>query len=130
MTVKVGVSKYTIPTTAVRECFRPREKDLITDPDGNEMILIRGQCYPIIRIYKKFKIETDIVSCTEGILIMTECERMRYCVFADELLGEQQVVVKALPAWINKKISGISGCTLLGDGGISLILDMNSLINS
>jgi two-component system chemotaxis sensor kinase CheA len=59
---------------------------------------------------------------------MVENDSKVICLFADQLLGEQQVVVKALPRYI-KKVRGIGGCTLLGDGSISLILDIASLIN-
>lgn len=128
MTVKVGNLKYTIPTTGVRECFRPKHNDIIYDPDGFEMIMIRGECFPIVRIHEVFKVKTDIKEFTEGIFILVENEKSKYCIFADFLIGEQQVVVKALPNYINKKIRGVSGCTLLADGNISLIIDLESML--
>lgn len=132
MNVKVGDSCYTIPTTSIKESFRPKEKDIIMDPDGNEMIMVRGQCYPILRLHKHYSIRTDITDLREGILIMAEAEDEFICIFADELLGQQQVVVKALPGYIRgtRKISGLTGCTLLGDGSISLILDIAGLMVS
>ncbi|WP_461205762.1 chemotaxis protein CheA [Clostridium sp. DL1XJH146] len=131
MNISVGNSKYTIPITAIRESFRPKEKNLLTDPEGNEMIMVRGECYPILRLHKYYDIKTEITDYNEGILIMVEQDNNTCCIFADELLGKQQVVVKALPSYIkkNKKINGLSGCTLLGDGSISLILDITSLIS-
>jgi two-component system chemotaxis sensor kinase CheA len=67
---------------------------------------------------------------SDGIIIMVENERDTVCIFADQLLGEQQVVVKALPEYIRKvkDIQGLGGCTLLGDGSISLILDISGLL--
>ncbi|QHQ62753.1 chemotaxis protein CheA [Anaerocolumna sedimenticola] len=132
MTIKVGKSYYTIPTNSIKESFRPMDKDLITDPDGNEMIMVRGQCYPILRLHERYKVKTDIVKFTEGIFIMAQQEEKRLCIFADELIGQQQVVVKSLPDYIvrYKKIKGLGGCTLLGDGSISLILDVTGLIQS
>jgi len=129
MNIKVGNSRYTIPTTSIRESFRPKESDIITDPDGNEMIMVRGRCYPILRVHEHFGVKTDITEFMKGILIMAEVEDKALCVFADELLGQQQVVVKTLPNYIkdSKKISGLAGCTLLGDGSISLILDISGL---
>jgi two-component system chemotaxis sensor kinase CheA len=126
MTIKVGDSLYTVPTTSIRESFRMKPGDLITDPDGNEMILIRGNCYPIVRLHEAFKVKTAVTELTEGIIMMVENNDNAFCVFADELLGEQQVVVKALPKYV-KKIKGIAGCTLLGNGEISLILDVGGL---
>jgi len=127
MNIRVSNSTYTIPITSIKESFRAKEEDLITDPDGNEMIMVRGDCYPIIRIHKLFNIKDSITNISEGITIMVESEMNTVCLFADELLGEQQVVVKALPQYI-KKVKGIAGCTLLGEGTISLILDIAALV--
>ncbi len=132
MNIQVGNSRYTIPTKAIKESFRPNPKDLIKDPDGNEMIMVRGKCYPILRLHKLYRVNTEITEFTDGILIMVEHENKTLCIFADELLGQQQVVVKALPQYIKskRKVKGLTGCTLLGDGSISLILDIGGLINT
>ncbi|MGI6683972.1 MAG: chemotaxis protein CheW [Bacillota bacterium] len=123
MNIRVGKSCYTIPITSIKECFRPKENEVFTDPEGNEMIMVRGKCLSIVRLYEIFKIQTDITDLSKGILIIIENEDKAICLFADELLGEQQVVVKALPTYI-KKIRKLAGCALLGDGSISLILDI------
>lgn len=131
MNIRVGESRYTIPITSIKESFRPNNLDIITDPDGNEMIMVRGNCYNILRLHRIFEVKTDIDDFTKGILIMVEQDGKTFCLFADELLGQQQVVVKMLPKYLNniKKIHGISGCTLLGDGSISLIINIVGLIN-
>jgi two-component system chemotaxis sensor kinase CheA len=100
---------------------------VIKDPDGNEMMLIRGRSYPVLRLHKLYNVATKIVDIHDGIVIMVENEGKSICIFADELVGEQQVVVKALPRYF-KRVNGLAGCTLLGDGGISLILDTGGLI--
>ncbi|MHB8064858.1 MAG: chemotaxis protein CheW, partial [Ruminiclostridium sp.] len=123
MNIRVGSSRYTIPTTAIRESFRPKETDIIRDPDENEMLMVRGMCYPILRLHEVYKVKSDIINIDEGIIIMVENGEETLCIFADELLGEQQVVVKVLPKYI-KKIRGMAGCTILGDGNISLIIDV------
>jgi len=125
MNVQVGDSLYTIPTISIKESFFPKLKDLITDPDGNEMIMVRGQCYAIVRLHQCFNVKSEITDFTQGIFIMVEQYEKTVCIFADQLLGQQQVVVKTLPRYIknNFKVNGLSGCTLLGNGGISLILD-------
>ncbi|QJW45171.1 chemotaxis protein CheA [bacterium BFN5] len=127
MIVKVGKTIYTVPTISIVESFRLREQNLITDPDNNEMIMIRGQCYPVLRLHERFGIQSGIMDLYEGIMLMVEVEGKSLCLFADSLVGQQQVVVKALPAYI-KKMPGIAGCTLLGDGSVSLILDIDGLI--
>jgi two-component system chemotaxis sensor kinase CheA len=131
MNIRVGNSRYTIPITSIKESFRPKENEVFKDPDGNEMIMIRGQCYKVLRLHELYKVKTGVVNVSKGIIIMLESENKTVCLFADELIGEQQVVVKALPKYIKniKKINGLAGCTLLGDGSISLILDVEGFIS-
>lgn len=128
MIIEVGESKYTIPTVSILESFRVKNEAVIEDEHGNEMIMVRGECYPILRLQKHYRINSSVEKLTDGIMIMVENSGNRMCVFADALLGEQQVVVKALPNYI-KKVKGIAGCTLLGNGDISLILDIDELIS-
>ena len=103
------------------------EKEDIDDGDGNEMIMIRGTCYPVLRIHRMFSIKDAVTNIDNGIMVMIETDSKAACLFVDKLIGEQQVVVKALPKYI-KKVAGIAGCTILGDGGISLILDANGIL--
>ncbi len=131
MNIRVGGAKYTLPTTSIMETFQVKENDIIKDPNGYEMIMVRGECYPIVRIHEIFAVETEITDLTKGIMLMIEQDDKRICVFADELLGQQQVVVKALPSYMKniRKVEGLAGCTLLGDGSISLILNIGGLIS-
>lgn len=132
MELSVGNSIYTLPTVSIKESFRAKEEDIILDNDGNEMIMIRGNVYPIIRLYSLLKIETSVKKLEEGILIMIEGDNKAACIFADKLLGEQQVVVKPMPKYLLNyaiKESGIEGCTIRGDGSISLILSAKGVIS-
>ncbi|GFN30455.1 chemotaxis protein CheA [Paenibacillus xylaniclasticus] len=130
MNVRVGEAEYTLPTTSIVESFKPLARDVITDPHGNEMMMVRGDCYPILRLHKLYSVFTEVTQITDGIVIMVEQDGKRICIFVDELVGQQQVVVKALPSYIRgfNKVEGISGCTLLGNGNISLILDVQGLL--
>jgi len=128
MLIEVGNTSYTIPTISIRRSFKLEEKDLIIDPDGNEIVMVRGECYPLISLYKVFNEETKITDALDGIIIMVENGGKSICLLADQLIGQQQVVIKALPKYI-KKTKGIAGCTLLGNGNISLILDASALIS-
>ena len=130
MNIKVGKAIFTLPTISIKESFRPQAGEAFTDPEGNEMIMVRGNCYPILRMHQYYNISTDITDFTEGIMIMVEHDEKTLCIFADELLGQQQIVVKSLPEYIRqfRKVKGLAGCTLLGDGNISLILDIGGLI--
>ncbi|ODM25327.1 chemotaxis protein CheA [Clostridium sp. Bc-iso-3] len=128
MSIKVGKSRYTIPTISIKESFKVKNEAIIRDAEGNEMIMVRGEVYPVLRLHKFYKIDTEVNDINDGIIIMVENDSKVICIFADELLGEQQVVVKALPKYISK-VKGIGGCTLLGDGSISLIFDIAGLVN-
>jgi two-component system chemotaxis sensor kinase CheA len=130
MNISVGKSRYTLPIVSIKESFRPKENEVFKDPDGNEMIMIRGQCYEVLRLHEFYKVKTEVINIHQGIIIMVESESKTICLFADALIGEQQVVVKALPKYIKniKKINGLAGCTLLGDGSISLILDVDGFV--
>ena len=130
MEISVGKSVFTIPIANIRQSFKVKNEDVIYDTDGNEIIKCMNQFYPIIRIHRLYNIETEITSIEDGILVWVESGDKSYCLFVDELLGEQQVVVKPLPVYLNNfniKDSGISGCTILGDGNISIILDVLNL---
>jgi two-component system chemotaxis sensor kinase CheA len=126
MIIRTGKSVYSVPVISIRESFRARDEDIITDSEGNEMIMIRGQCYTVLRLYELYGIKTEIKNISDGIMLMVENDGNTFCIFADEIIGGQEVVVKALPGYIRnlKKVRGLSGCTLLGDGSISLILDI------
>ena len=133
MEISVGESIFTIPITSIRESFKAQDSQIIHDTENSEMIMIRGVCYPVVRMHALYGIETDITAIEDGILILVEAEERAVCVFADRLIGEQQVVVKPFPSFLtryNIKQRGMAGCTILGDGSISLILDVSNLIGA
>lgn len=130
MEVTVGGNGFIIPITNIRESFKVKKSDIVLDPDGNEVVIIRGNAYSVVRLHQIFDIATEITNIEDGILIMIESSEKKCCVFADKLVAEQQVVAKGLPTYISKlkgSIHGISGCSMLGDGRINLILDTSEL---
>ncbi len=130
MKVRVGKTIYIISITSIRESFRARKSAVIVDEANNtEMMMIRGECCPVLRLHELFKVRPDAADLEEGIIVVVENDSKVMCLFADELLGEQQVVVKALPAYI-RKANGISGCTVMGNGSVSLIIDVPALFGS
>ena len=131
MIVAVGKSNYTIPINTIKETFRPIANQIIVDPDGTELIMVRGECYPTIRLHETYNIKTDVKDFTEGIVVMVETDHMTIGILADKLITKQSIVVKPIPMYIKNinNIKGIAGCTLLGDGSISLIVDSTGIIN-
>jgi two-component system chemotaxis sensor kinase CheA len=131
--IKVGNNHYLIPTLSIRESFKPNPADIIVDPDGHEMILFRGEAYSIVRLSNLFCVSCNAEEFQDGIMIMVEDENHMVGVFADELVSEQQAVVKPIPSFITERIGtirGISGCTIMGNGNIDLIIDIKSLTSS
>ncbi len=131
MEITCGDLVFTVPISTIRESFKADPSQFLNDTDNNEMIMIRGVCYPILRLHEKFDIETDVTDLVEGILLLVETDNKSMCIFADKLIGEQQVVVKPFPKYLSRyniKSKGLSGCTIMGDGSISLIIDTNTLI--
>lgn len=133
MEIRVGDAIFTLPISSIKESFMVSREQLIHDTQHGEMIMIRGTCYPIVRLHEKFRLATDVTDIEDGILILIETENRSVCLFADKLVGEQQVVVKPFPKYLsqyNIKGEGLSGCTIMGDGSISLIVDVNTLVAS
>ena len=127
MEVSVGNSMFTIPINSIQSSLKVAAKDVIHDPAQGEMVKIRDNFYPIIRAKELFQMEQGCDNIEDGILMWVESGEHSYCLFVDELLGEQQIVVKPLPNYINGfgvKNYGINGCSILGDGSISIILDV------
>jgi len=131
MEVTCGGMVFTVPISTIRESFKVEASQIVRDTNNNEMIMIRGVCYPILRMHDKFGIETKVTDLEDGILLLVETDNKSVCIFADKLIGEQQVVVKPFPKYLSRyniKSAGLSGCTIMGDGSISLIVDTNTLI--
>ena len=132
MNVCVGDTRLTVPISAICESFKPRQQDIIRDIEGNEMIMVRGECYAVLRLHRQWGIESSVAQLPDGILMMVEQDGKKRCIFVDKLVGRQQVVVKALPTYLKKTPLSrcLSGLTLLGDGSISLILDAGWLVET
>jgi two-component system chemotaxis sensor kinase CheA len=129
--VAIGNDVYSIPVNNIRESFKSGSGQLITDPSGVEMIILRGQAYPIIRLYDIFSREGAVMDIAEGILVLVEAGDYSACLLADSLIGKFQVVVKPLPPYLNRfhaKRPGISGCTIMGNGNISLIINVQEML--
>lgn len=125
--LSVGKATYVVATGNVKEFLRVSKEQLIVEPEGAESIMLRGECYPVLRLKKYYNLTEGEDELENGIITIIEHEGKKLALFIDKLIGEQEIVVKPIPPYI-KKIKGLSGCTQLGDGSISFILDAGSLI--
>ena len=133
MEVSVGGSIFTIPINNIRQSFKMSTGDIIHDAARGEMVKIMDNFYSVIRVKDIYGLKDGYDNIEDGILMWVESGECTYCLFVDELMGEQQVVVKPLPNYINNfnvKQRGITGCTILGDGNISVILDVSNLYSA
>jgi chemotaxis protein histidine kinase CheA len=130
--IRMGDAILSIPITNIRECFQSSEGQLISDAKGNEMIRLRGDAYPLIRLHESFDAGTGIGDIDKGVLILVAAGGRMGCLFADELIGQFRVVVKPLPPYLDKlnvRPTGISGCTIMGNDKISLVIDVQELLS-
>lgn len=125
--METGDSSFVMETGVIKEFVRVKEDMMIHEPNGDEYIMIRGECFPVLRLGKWYGLEHYQESVENGIMLILEADDKKVCLFIDRLIGEQEIVVKPIPSYI-KKVKGLSGCTQLGDGSIALILDPVGLI--
>ena len=126
MLVRVGGSVYTIPLLSIRESVTI-EGAQVTRPGGRqEMVNIRGQLLPVLRLHDLHGIPAAETELGKGILVVVEENESSFAIFVDGLIGQRQTVIKGLPAYLGS-LPGISGCSILGNGDISLILDVKAL---
>lgn len=127
MKLRVGKSICIIPMLSIQEAFTPDEKTIITTtPTGVELVQLRGEFFPILRLKEILDDEQAAETLSEGVLIIVESREHRFALFTDEILGQQQTVVKGLPEYLGS-VRGATGCTILGDGSICVILDIAGL---
>ncbi|WEF33776.1 chemotaxis protein CheA [Pseudoduganella chitinolytica] len=129
MSIRVGEEVYILPLGFVIESMQPAPEDVKEITGKGRVVKVRGEYLPLIPLYQMFDIVPRYTDPSEGILVILETEGRKACLFVDELVGQQQVVVKNLESNY-RKVAGISGATILGDGGVSLILDVAALIRS
>jgi two-component system, chemotaxis family, sensor kinase CheA len=129
MVVRVGRERYVVPTLSIEQSFRPEEADMHHLIDRGECVRVRGTVLPVYRLKQIFGQVSGFDDMTEGILIVVEVDGERSCLFVDEILGQQQVVIKSL-GMQGDRVCGVSGGAIMSDGRIALILDVGSLVNS
>ncbi len=126
MIVRVGHERYVIPTISIVETLRPKAEDRYTVQGTGEVVKVRGSLHPLIRLYSLFGVEPDTTEIDEALIVIVESDLDRCCLLVDELIGQQQVVIKSLGESL-RGIQGISGGAILADGLVGLILDVSSL---
>ena len=129
MVVRVGHQRYIIPTLNIERSFRPTEDQLSMVLGKGELARVRDGLLPIYRLQRIFNLREGCDHLAEGLLLVLENGKRRACVFVDEILGQQQVVIKSLGD-TQPQIRGVSGGAILGDGRVALIIDVGGLLET
>lgn len=128
ITFALGKQIYIMPLISIIEQIKVKNEQVKPFEGKGEMIKIRDEYLPLIRLHKVFEIDTQVENIDDGIVVVVEAGYRRCAIFVDELLDQQQVVIKSLDSAFSKH-AGIAGGTILGDGRIALIIDIQGLVN-
>ena len=127
LTVRVGAEIYIVPLMSILESVRPQRSWLKTVVGRGEIVDLRGDIIPIARLYRLLGCSSEVTDPVQGLLIIVESEGQRGAILVDDILGQQQVVIKSLEQNF-RKIAGIAGATILGNGQAAFILDVHGLL--
>jgi|CXWL01.1.fsa_nt_gi two-component system chemotaxis sensor kinase CheA len=127
MTIRVGHETYILPMLSIVESIQPKAGAVKTVVGKGEVMNVRGTYHPMMRLYEVFDLEPEHKDPARAILLILETEGERVAVMVDEILGQQQVVIKSMEQNF-RKVEGIAGATILGDGTVGFILDVRGLL--
>ena len=126
MSIRVGGETFILPVSAVIESLQPSADDLYTLAGGDTLLKVREDYLPVVAVHHALDVAEAITDPTRAIAVIVQGEGRRYAVLVDNLIGQQQVVVKNLETNY-RKVPGVSAATILGDGSVALILDVSDL---
>ncbi|OOP55664.1 MAG: hypothetical protein AYP45_13520 [Candidatus Brocadia carolinensis] len=128
MIVQVGTEKYIVPMLSIEESIRPKQEDVSTIQQRGELINVRGNLLPMVRLHNLYNVQPKRINPWEALILIVEGEGQRCGILVDDLLGQQQIVIKSLGEQF-QNIRGISGSAILGDGHVSLIIDVGGIMS-
>lgn len=127
--LSIGLSDdvYILPLLSVVESFRPEPQEIKRVATKGEVVVVRGEIVPLLRVYRLLNVAARVTEPSEGIVVIVENQGKKCALLVDELLGQSQVVIKNLETNFHK-VAGIAGATILGDGRVAMILDIFGLM--
>jgi two-component system, chemotaxis family, sensor kinase CheA len=126
MSVRVGEETFILPLNCVMESLQPRADEIYTVGNGVRLVRVRGEYLPVIALHQVFAVGGARTDPVDGIVTILQSEGRRFALLVDELVGQQQVVVKNLETHY-RKVPGVAAATILGDGRVALIVDVAAL---
>lgn len=125
--VRIGEARYIIPINAIVRSLRPTREQISTIQNRGEMVLERGELIPLVRLYRLLRVAPSTEEPTEALIVVVEEDGRKCCLMVDDLLAQQQVVIKSLGEALGR-VRGVSGGAIMGDGRVTLILDIPGLV--
>jgi two-component system, chemotaxis family, sensor kinase CheA len=125
--IRVGKEVYIIPLVSIVESLQMKKNQLSSIVGSAELYKLRDEYIPVVRMYEVFNCDADNKNLEDGLLVVVEGDDKRVGLLVDELLGQQQVVIKSMETNF-RRVEGISGATILGDGTVAIIVDISGLI--
>ena len=127
LSIAVGDQIYIVPLGFISESLQPKPADIKEISGQGEVVQVRGEYLPLIALHKLFNIQPRITNPAEGILVLLEADGKKIALFVDELIGQHQVVIKSLETNY-RRVPGVSGATIMGDGRVAMIIDVGALV--
>jgi two-component system chemotaxis sensor kinase CheA len=127
LTLQVGQQIFIVPLTSIVESIRPLSENVKTVLGKGEIVVVRGQFLPLLRLHRLFRVHGRTTDPTQALVVILENDGVQAALMVDELVGQQQVVIKSLEAHY-QKVEGVAGATIMGDGRVALILDVPELV--
>ncbi len=129
MSVGVGREVFIIPLTNITESLQPKKEHINTIAGLGSVVQVRADYLPVLALHEVFNLKPKVTDFDKGIMVVLESEGAKTALFVDELLGQHQVVIKSLETNY-RRVEGVSGATIMGDGRVALILDVAGLVNT
>lgn len=127
LSVAVGDQMFIVPLNYITESLQPTAADIKTVSGHGRVVQVRGEYLPVIALHEVFNLRPNVTAVHEGILVILEAEDHKAALFVDDLVGQHQVVIKSLESNY-RRVQGVSGATIMGDGKVALILDTAALV--
>lgn len=125
--VRIGEARYIIPINAIVRSLRPTREQISTVQNRGEMVLERSELIPLVRLHRLLGVVPSTEDPTEALIVVVEEDGKKCCLMVDDLLAQQQVVIKSLGEALGR-VRGVSGGAIMGDGKVTLILDIPGLV--
>ncbi len=127
LSLGVGSETFLTPLVSIVESVQPKPGQMKTIAGGGELVLVRREPIPLVRLHRLFRIDNAVTDPSRGLVVIVEIEGKRIALLVDELKGQQQVVIKSIETHY-RRVEGILGATIMGNGRVALILDLAGVL--